>query len=294
MISDALRTYWSEDAGWLTEVQVEQDLWLHLLLIGIYSRPQLANELIFWGGTALHMLHLTDQGGRRMRYSEDLDFLRRTAGGIGPVLTPLGEMIKGGGMEYRYDTRTSYPKAWAAIPTTTRDEPLRVKFEFNARERDLALGSVVHRSEVSIPEELVVPGWSEGVVSIPTPALDEQAAFKLRALWERDKGRDLFDLWAALTHGGANPDTVSGIFNDYYRKKRLRPGQVDAEPQGPARDGELREGPTAVRPQLASIRLRTEGRGRAGQRTDRGQAGLSCRRSTAPAVPRSCRLHALR
>src|SRR5690606_8900962 len=130
-----------------------------------------------WGGTALHMLHLTDQDGRRMRYSEDLDFLRRTAGGIGPVLTPLGQMIKDGGMEYSYDTRTTYPKGWARIPTTTREEPLKVKFECNTWERDLALGTVSHRCEVPIPDELLVPGWPGGTLSIPTPALEEQAAF---------------------------------------------------------------------------------------------------------------------
>lgn len=218
MISDALRTYWSEKAGWLTDVQVEQDLWLHLLLISIYSQSQLADELIFWGGTALHMFYLTDEDGRRMRYSEDLDFLRRTAGGIGPVLTPLGEMIKGGGMGYTYDTRTTYPKGWARIPTNTRDEPLKVKFEFNTWERNLALGTASHRFDVSIPEELLVPGWPGGAVSIPTPTLDEQAAFKFRALWERDKGRDLFDLWAALTQGGATSETVSSLFDEHYRK----------------------------------------------------------------------------
>lgn len=53
---------------------------------------------------------------------------------------------------------------------------------------------------------------------IVTPAVDEQAAFKFGAHWERGEGRDLFGLWAALTQGGADPDKVSSIFNDNYPK----------------------------------------------------------------------------
>lgn len=226
MIPEGLRTYWSNKTGWLTDLQVEQDLWLHLLLVGVYSRSEFVDELIFWGGTALHVLYLTDEDGRRMRYSEDLDFLRRSSGGIGPVLTPLGRMIKDGGMDYSYETRTAYPKVWARIPTSLREVPIKVKFEFNTRERDLALGSEVHEFAVEIPDELAVPNWPGGVVSIRTPRLDEQAAFKVRALWERNKGRDLFDLWAALTQSGANPEIVTSVFNDHYRKSGFDPAKL--------------------------------------------------------------------
>jgi predicted nucleotidyltransferase component of viral defense system len=226
VISDALRTYWSNKTGWLTDLQVEQDLWLHLLLVGIYNQPELSRELVFWGGTALHMLYLTDEDGHRMRYSEDLDFLRRSSGGIGPVLNPLATVIKDGGLDYSYQTRSPYPKAWARIPTTMREEPLKVKFEFNTWERDLALGTTAHRLVLSIPEELAVPGWSAGTVQIHTPQLDEQAAFKVRALWERDKGRDLFDLWAALTQGGGNAETIASLFYENYRKEGFDPAKL--------------------------------------------------------------------
>lgn len=181
MISDALRTYWSTKTGWLTDLQVEQDLWLHLLLVATYSQPGLSNELVFWGGSALHMHYLTDEDGHRMRYSEDLDFLRRSPGGIGQVLNHIARMLKEGGLGYSYETRTPYPKAWARIPTTMREEPLKVKFEFNTRERDLALGTASHTLALSIPEVLAVPKWATGAVEIATPKLDS----KLRSRYAR-------------------------------------------------------------------------------------------------------------
>ena len=71
-----------------------------------------------------------------------------------------------------------------------------------------------------------MPGWSAGTVQIYAPRLDEQAAFKVRALWERDKGRDLFDLWAALTQGGGNPETIASLFNENYRKEGFDPAKL--------------------------------------------------------------------
>lgn len=237
MIPEALRSFWSRRVDWSSDLQVEQDLWLHLFLVGLYSRPELREELVFWGGTALHLLHLAGSDGHRMRYSEDLDFLRKTPGGIGPVLTPLGEMIESGGLQYTYETRTTFPKAWAAIPTSLRDVPLKVKLEFNTWERDLALGIEVHELAVSIPEELDVPGWPAGVVYISTPRLEEQAAFKVRALWERNKGRDLFDLWAAVTRGGADVEVIATVFNDNYRKDGFDPVRLLANLRGRLAEG---------------------------------------------------------
>ncbi len=37
----------------------------------------------------------------------------------------------------------------------------------------------------------------------------------MRALFQRRKGRDLFDLWLGLTKGGADPEVVTSIFCQY-------------------------------------------------------------------------------
>jgi hypothetical protein len=51
----------------------------------IANDPVLAPELVFRGGTCFHKLWLE----RPWRYSEDLDYVRTTAGGVGDVLTTL-------------------------------------------------------------------------------------------------------------------------------------------------------------------------------------------------------------
>ena len=40
-------------------------------------------------------------------------------------------------------------------------------------------------------------------------------ATKVRALYQRRKGRDLFDLWLAITQMGLDPDDILGCFGPY-------------------------------------------------------------------------------
>ena len=89
MIPQSYVTAWSVDRPWSQPVQVEQDLLLSRALCAISQHPFLGDELVFRGGTALHKLHLP----LAKRYSEDLDYVRRTSGGIGELsraLTDLG------------------------------------------------------------------------------------------------------------------------------------------------------------------------------------------------------------
>jgi predicted nucleotidyltransferase component of viral defense system len=61
----------------------------------------------------------------------------------------------------------------------------------------------------------VESGWWSGQVEVPTFQMPELIATKLRALYQRSKGRDLFDLWLALSEAGVNPDTVLAAFAPY-------------------------------------------------------------------------------
>jgi predicted nucleotidyltransferase component of viral defense system len=55
------------------------------------------------------------------------------------------------------------------------------------------------------------------VVPIPTFQASELLATKLRALYQRSKGRDLFDLWLGLTVLKADPEEIVAGFNHYMR-----------------------------------------------------------------------------
>ena len=49
--------------------------------------------------------------------------------------------------------------------------------------------------------------------------LDELLATKLRALYQRKKGRDLFDLWYALNNAKVNVGKVIEAFNHYMNEE---------------------------------------------------------------------------
>ena len=63
--------------------------------------------------------------------------------------------------------------------------PLRLKIEINNREHFAVLG--LEKQHLAVKSR-----WFSGQVSAPTFALDELLGTKLRALYQRRKGRDLF------------------------------------------------------------------------------------------------------
>src|SRR5262249_20998724 len=107
---------------------VEQDLLLARTVVAIYEHPALRDELVFRGGTCLHQVHLPTP----LRYSEDLDFVRRTHSGIGPILDALREVAAKVGLEVRGTTISEHPKL--TLRGRSEDDPnlpLRIKFEIN-------------------------------------------------------------------------------------------------------------------------------------------------------------------
>ena len=179
-------TAWAHRAPWPSADQVKQDLLLSQLICLIASDEYLGDELVFRGGTCLHKLYLHPA----RRYSEDLDYVRRTASGIGKVTKAISSI----GANLGYDVRTkmsAQPKVYlryTAESGTTR----KIKVEVNTHERSPAT------STVRLPYE-VTSNWWRGQADVQTFSLAELVATKIRALHQRRKGRDLFDMWLALT-----------------------------------------------------------------------------------------------
>lgn len=71
-----------------------------------------------------------------------------------------------------------------------------------------------------------------GSVEIPTHSLDELLATKLRAYTQRDKGRDLFDLWWAKEHATVDPAEVVRLYCVYVTNQGEAP---DSAPELRAR-----------------------------------------------------------
>jgi len=203
VIPQAAITEWGRTVPWPTVEQIEQDLLLSRLIVEIANDDYLGDELVFRGGTCLHKLHAPEP----LRYSEDLDYVRSTGGGIRELtraVTQIGDRL---GMEVR--TRLAeHPKMFLRAPFETGMGPMRVKIEVNTFERSPA------NPPIRIPFH-VESSWFNSSAEVLTFTLDEVVATKIRALFQRSKGRDLFDLWLALTQLGVTPSSIVESFAPY-------------------------------------------------------------------------------
>ncbi len=179
---------WSHVAPWAERRQVEQDLIISRAIIEMFSDEFLSTELRFRGGTALNKLHFP----KPQRYSEDIDLVRTSHGEIKPILRRIREIL------HPWLGEASFRQSWIAPKLTFQVEaedggpPLRLKIEINTRETEAFDGPQSFTHAVENP-------WFSGRTELPSFSNEEMLATKLRAMLQRDKGRDLFDLSHALT-----------------------------------------------------------------------------------------------
>lgn len=196
---------WKENAPWPNYAQIEQDLIIARALIEIFSDDFLKKSLAFRGGTALHKLYLSPQ----VRYSEDIDLVQINSEPINPVLKRIREKLSFLGTKrtvkqhihnntivYRFDTEVQ--------PIIN----MRLKIEINTREHFNVLGLK------EIPYK-VENGWFSGECNLTGYELEELLGTKMRALYQRRKGRDLFDLYWALTNHGVDVDKLVQCYKAY-------------------------------------------------------------------------------
>ena len=172
MIPRAHINAWRKVAPWPDSSQIEQDLILSRALIEMYQRPEVAQGVVFRGGTALHKLFFQPPG----RYSEDIDLVQRDAGPIGPLINVIRDALdpwlgnpqwkQGKGcftLYYRFET--------------TFEPVVRMKFkiEINTREHFSVHGFTERDFEIASP-------WFSGSARLATYQLSELLGTKLRAL----------------------------------------------------------------------------------------------------------------
>ena len=90
--------------------------------------------------------------------------------------------------------------------------PLRLKIEINTREHFTVLGFADRCVTAENP-------WYTGQADVTTFEINELLATKLRALYQRRKGRDLFDLWLSISRGLIDPHRVISCFAEYMRSE---------------------------------------------------------------------------
>jgi len=109
VITDADIRHWRTQVPWIDADNVEQDLLLSRLIIEIANHPLLGKELVFRGGTCFHKLWLD----RPWRYSEDLDYVRTTSGGIGDILNAVRDIAAAIGFDRATSLNRSSTPGWA-------------------------------------------------------------------------------------------------------------------------------------------------------------------------------------
>lgn len=204
MIPQAFITEWSQKVPWQFIEQVEQDLVICRALVEIFSDDRLANSLTFRGGTALHKIYLQSQP----RYSEDIDLvqirpepIKETVQRLQSALLFLGKSA----VKPRRDGIQIICRFDSELPPSVR---LRLKVEANTREHFSVYDLKQFNFELK-------SSWFEGRCNLITYRLEELLGTKLRALYQRRKGRDLYDLCIALTQ---KPDLDLDALLHSYRE----------------------------------------------------------------------------
>ncbi len=213
MIPAAYVTQWQQSAPWPQPDMVEQDLVISRALVELFGDEHIAKHLAFRGGTALYKLYLAPAA----RYSEDIDLVQIDAEPIGTTIGRVRAILDPWLQKPRYEARDQSFRLTYRFDSEA-GTPLRLKVEVNTRE---------HIGYLSKVPFSVQNRWFNGAADITTFGLPELLGTKLRALYQRRKGRDLFDLDYALRTSDVDPEQVVEMFVKYVAASGLHISTAD-------------------------------------------------------------------
>lgn len=217
---------------WAAQYQVEQDLMLCRAMVALFNDKFLSGQIAMRGGTLLHKAHLAPAS----RYSEDIDLVvvgtrpeDHVSRAIRRVLTDvLGE------------PKTS---VWDTLKLALRNavQPSRVlRMTYSlpsiiepGRMLDIVIKANVterkpHRAVMEIPFSF--PFRDKPVETfIKGYDIHEMLGTKMRAMFQRKRGRDLFDLYWALTKSAkpVDPAAVIESFQHYMKQEGTTAGRTE-------------------------------------------------------------------
>ena len=204
MIPERYIEEWSEFLSWKSKEYIEQDLIICRALCALYNDEYLSEHLAFRGGTVLNKIYLNPQP----RYSEDIDLvqimaepIKETIDRIREVLSFLGKPV----IKQKTHNNTLIFRYYSETPPII---PIRLKVEINTREHFNVLGLTKHNFSID-------NSWFSGSCKVTTYHLEELLGTKLRALYQRRKGRDLFDLWKALSTQNLDTENIIRCYREY-------------------------------------------------------------------------------
>jgi predicted nucleotidyltransferase component of viral defense system len=208
MISEIYLEQWRKNAPWQTLTMVEQDLIISRVLVDLYNQPKIKSSLAFRGGTALNKLFINPP----MRYSEDVDLVQIASEPIGDTLDAIRNVLDlwlGEPKRKLTERSVKLFYRYAGISNVQ----IKLKIEINTTEHFHILPLQTIQYEVN-------SGWFGGTTNILTYHINELIASKLRALYQRRKGRDLFDLWYVVKQRLIDIEQVLLVFEQYSKQEQ--------------------------------------------------------------------------
>ncbi len=208
MIERFYLSEWRQSVPWIADYQVEQDLIISRALINLHERKNIRENLIFRGGTSLNKLFFKPP----LRYSEDIDLVQIKSQPIGPLIADIRVALAWLGQPKGKLTNRSAKLLYQY--TSVDNVRRKLKIEINTTEH-------FNVYELSDHEFILNSSWFSGSSLIRTYQLNELIGTKLRALYQRNKGRDLFDIWYVLKMNLVDCQAVVDVFNKYCGYQKL-------------------------------------------------------------------------
>lgn len=215
MIPQSFIDSWRAIAPWASDLQVEQDLVVSRAVAELFEDEHMHGLAAMRGGTVLNKLYF----GGGSRYSEDIDLVKIDSGKAGPMFDIIRAKLDPWLGKPRREVSESSVKLFYRFASEADSAvPLRLKVEVNMIETFSVLG--YRDLPFSVDSD-----WFSSKVMIRTFDLNELLGTKLRALYQRRKGRDLFDLWYSLSFCNCTPKEIVRCFVRYMKHSNRKIGK---------------------------------------------------------------------
>lgn len=220
------------EVPWPEQYQVEQDLLLCRTMVALFNDHFLSQQIAMRGGTLLHKVHLLPSA----RYSEDIDLV--------VVGTSPEDHIRRAIRRVLADILgTPKESIWASLTLALRNsiKPSRVLRMTYSIPSLIAPGRILdivveanvtertpHRAVVTSPFSFPFRSQTAGT-SVKGYDIHELLGTKMRALFQRKRGRDLFDLYWTLTKSNVpvEPAEIIKSFQHYMKQEGSSAGRKE-------------------------------------------------------------------
>jgi predicted nucleotidyltransferase component of viral defense system len=157
-----------------------------------------------------------------LRYSEDIDLVQTRAEPIGPTVDAIRDALAWLGKCNREQAGHSMHLVFRFAPESAPQATLKLKVEINTREHDVVLG--YRRYPFAVASD-----WYSAQADLVSFESEELFGTKLRALLQRRKNRDLFDLHHGLLQLDMDANKVVECLDHYLALEGLPISRAEAE-----------------------------------------------------------------